>query len=75
MLPKIQTREDMMLIIQREIEHHGEPKLLAIRVGVSASCIYAIKNGKTKWPRYTTFASLMDVLPIRLELRSYRDAI
>lgn len=47
---------------QHEISEADDPALLAIRVGVSTSCIYAIRSGKTKWPRKETLFSICRVL-------------
>jgi hypothetical protein len=41
----------------------GEPvATLSKRIGISDSTIYAIRRGKTKWPRdYTLFALMLDL--------------
>jgi transcriptional regulator with XRE-family HTH domain len=41
---------------------------LAEAIGVSTSCVNAIKSGRTKWPRGTTLFRLLAVLDIELLL-------
>jgi DNA-binding Xre family transcriptional regulator len=48
--------------------HKKELALLAIRTGVSKSCLYAIRRGKTKWPRGETFFALCHVLGYEVAL-------
>lgn len=45
--------------------HHEE---LSKRVGVSVSCIMAIRSGRTKWPRPATFFGLLDALDLEMVL-------
>lgn len=60
--------EDAMTIIRNRM--YGEDlELMSVRVGVSVSCLYAIRAGRTKWPRHVTFFSLIDVLGLELVLR------
>ena len=46
-----------------------EVKWLAMKCGVTTGCIYAIVNGKTKWPRATTFFQLLYVLDLEMIIR------
>lgn len=42
---------------------------LCKRVGVSQSCLYSIRAGRTKWPRHGTFFALLDVLDLEMIIR------
>lgn len=39
---------------------------MARRCDVSVSCIYAIRSGRTKWPRHATFFMLLHVLDLEM---------
>lgn len=43
-------------------------KDLAVEVGVSPSCIMAIRSGRTAWPRAHTFFGLIRVLDLEMRL-------
>lgn len=43
---------------------------MANYVGVSVSCLYAIRAGRTKWPRETTIFCLMEALDLEMYFRS-----
>lgn len=64
---KIQSREDAMEVISKDLYHH-DLELLSRRIGVSKSCLYAIRSGRTKWPRHETFLTLIHVLGYELWL-------
>jgi hypothetical protein len=65
----ITNAEDAMTLIRDRL-YGQDLELLSVRVGVSVSCLYAIRGGRTKWPRHATFFSLIDVLGLELILRS-----
>lgn len=48
--------------------HEWAPKDLADQCGVGISCIYAIRSGRTKWPRDRTLFALIDALDFELRL-------
>lgn len=59
-----------MDVIRMELyEYH--PEDVAESIGKSLACIYAIRRGKTRWPRWDTFFALCEYLGIevRLELK------
>lgn len=68
----IRDGEAAMTIIRNEI-YGKDPVTLAAKVGVSESCIYAIRAGRTKWPRPTTFFQLLYVLDLEMIIRSRQD--
>lgn len=52
---------DMMAVV-RDALHGEDVYRLSKRIGVSTSAIYAIRRGKTRWPRdYTLFAINLDL--------------
>lgn len=57
--------------IMQEIRDHlnqKEPKVVAAYTGLSRSCIYALRNGKTKWPRGTTVDCVLDACGLKIML-------
>ena len=48
--------------------YNYKPKELAEMLGVSVSCVYALKSGRTKWPRGKTLFALLEALDIKLRL-------
>ena len=64
-----QTREEMMDVLIDAISNYpGTYKMLSVRTGLSVGCIGSIVRGKTVWPRWNTFNTLIDVLQLRLTL-------
>lgn len=45
---------------------------LAATCGISTSCVYRIRGGRTKWPRQATFFTLLRVLDLELYVRFTR---
>ena len=48
--------------------HEWYPKDLAEEMNVSVACVYAIRSGRTKWPRGKTFFALVDALGLQFVL-------
>jgi len=67
--PPRQSREEIMRILSYAIQGFGSLKLLSIRTGLSTSCLRAIVNERTSWPRWVTMQVLCDVLNLELTLR------
>lgn len=65
---RIAVSEDAMNLLRRRMHdwHHTE---LAEKVGVSSSCIMAIRSGRTKWPRPHTMFRLLEVLNLEMLIR------
>lgn len=59
--------EDMMNDLRMRM-HVYEPKELAEMMGVSVGCVYALRSGRTKWPRGRTLFALLAALDIDLRL-------
>jgi hypothetical protein len=68
----IKCSEDAMIVLREHMKHE-ETRVLARRVGVSISCLRAIMNGKTQWPRPRTFFGLIDVLDLEMILRPRKE--
>lgn len=65
----VRDAEEAMIVVRNAIYEHGDPELLANRIGVSVSCIFAIRSGRTKWPRSHTFFGLLSALDLEMSLR------
>lgn len=64
---KLKNSEQVMNTIRWEMYHHY-PIDLAHGTGKSVACIYAIRSGRTAWPRGDTFFALIDYLGLRMRL-------
>lgn len=71
---RYRNAEKAMSFLRQEMYKY-DYKELAKEVGVSTSCIMAIRSGRTKWPRHTTFFGLLTALDLDMLLvrRSYDD--
>lgn len=61
----IKDAEAAMNVIRHAMYPH-DPEDLARKCAVSKSCIYAIRSGRTKWPRHSTFFQLLYVLDLQM---------
>lgn len=60
--------EDAMNIVRLKMyDWHIED--LAEEVGVSKSCLYSIRSGRTKWPRPLAFFGLLRALGLEMIIR------
>lgn len=66
----IKDAEAAMTVIRNAVDGFNDDYLLARRIGVSQSCIYYIRTGRTKWPRHGTFFALLAVLDLELVIRA-----
>lgn len=64
---RVKDREALMGVVQRDL-YVWDLEMLANRVGVSKSTLYAIRSGRTKWPRHATLLTLIHVLGYELWL-------
>lgn len=64
----VRDADEAMSVVRSHMYGH-DPELLAKRVGVSKSCIWAIRSGRTKWPRSGTFFALLIVLDLEMVIR------
>lgn len=64
---RIKDRDALMDMLRQEL-YDLDLELLANRVGVSKSTLYAIRSNRTKWPRHTTLLTLIHVLGYELWL-------
>lgn len=63
----IKDRAALMDVLRRDL-YNQDLEMLSVRIGVSVSCLYAIRSGRTKWPRHTTLLTLIHVLGYELWL-------
>lgn len=64
---KLRDAEAVMDRLRIEM-HEYDVDVLANMVGVSKSCIMAIRSGRTKWPRPKTFFGILDALNMHMTL-------
>lgn len=60
------SRAEIMQEVRDALYEYGDLEGLAERVGRSARCLYAIRGGYTRWPRWETLFSLMEPLGLKL---------
>jgi DNA-binding phage protein len=61
-----------MNVIRDSLYAHGDMIELAQEVGLSASTLFAIRSGRTKWPRHNTIFSLINALGLEMVLQKRR---
>jgi DNA-binding XRE family transcriptional regulator len=64
----IGNQDEAMNLLRLDM-HNMDAGLLATRIGVSVSCIYAIRSGRTKWPRHETMFAICRVLGWQIIMR------
>lgn len=64
---QISRREDVINKIRADL-YAMDLEILANKIGVSKSCLYSIRSGRTKWPRDTTLLTLIATLNYELWL-------
>lgn len=64
---RVDDREALMNAIRDEL-YQRDLELVANRIGVHKSTLFAIRSGRTKWPRHTTMLMLIHVLGFELWL-------
>ena len=70
-IPEQQSREEIMNIVRKALWDYGDMYALAIRTGLSRSCLNNIRRGHTQWPRWNTLEIIMIPLKLRLTMRQY----
>lgn len=63
----IKTREDLIDTLRMDL-YSRELDVIASYIGVHISTLYAIRSGRTKWPRHGTLMALIQALGYHLEL-------
>ena len=64
----VRDAEEAMQVVRNAMYPYDVVEL-ARRVDVSKSCIWAIRSGRTKWPRPATFFMLLHVLDLEMIIR------
>jgi len=62
---RIDDADKGMNVVRMEMYNY-DLRQLSIRVGVSYSCLSAIRSGRTKWPRPDTLFPLIELLGINM---------
>lgn len=63
----VSCSDDAMNVIRLEMYKHDLAGLADI-IGVTESCLYSIRSGRTIWPRPKTFFGLVNALGLRMYL-------
>jgi DNA-binding phage protein len=66
---KNQTAHEFMSLVRDALYEYGDMKRLSNHTDISVNCLYAIRSGRTKWPRWTTLQLMMKPLGLELTLR------
>lgn len=64
---KITQQGELVEALRKDL-YGVDVEMIANRVGLSKSAIYAIRSGRTKWPRETTMLTLAHILGYSLWL-------
>lgn len=64
--------EDVMNVLRVEL-YKFDPQELADTMGVSRSCVYAIRSGRTKWPRGETMFRMLEALDVEIRLYAVKE--
>lgn len=64
---RVSRREDIINKIRADL-YAMDLEILANKIGVSKSCLYSIRSGRTKWPRDTTLLTLIEIMNYELWL-------
>lgn len=64
---KIANADQAMNKLRIEMYHYDIEKM-AEHIGVSTACLYAVRGGRTKWPRPKTFFGLVEYLEFDMHL-------
>lgn len=65
---QVTNREALMDALRHELYAQEDLERLANRIGVHKSTLFAIRSGRTKWPRHTTMLTLIHALGFELWL-------
>lgn len=66
------SRKEIMDVVRDELYASGDLKPIAEGLGLSVGTLYAIRSGRTQWPRHTTLFSLLPALGLGLYVRKIR---
>lgn len=61
-------REAIMQVVREALWAHGDMKSLSGFTGISVSCLNALRNGRTRWPRDVTMFTVTHALGLELVL-------
>ena len=63
----INKAEDLIDVVQHELQQSEiSYKLIARRIGLSESTLYALASGRTKWPRPVTLFTVLEFFGYQL---------
>lgn len=66
-MTKVKNATSMIYDLRMEMYHYDASDI-AESCGISLSCVYNIRSGKTKWPRGRTIFKIADYLGIEIHM-------
>ena len=67
-------RAEVMDEVRAALYEYGDMEELAGITGKSTGCLYAIRSGRTRWPRWDTLFQIMPHIGLALTVRRIRNA-
>ena len=61
-------RAEVMDEVRRALYGHGDLDSLARKIGRTPRCLYALRGGYTRWPRWETLFALLPHLGLQLTI-------
>lgn len=66
---RTQTAYEFMSDVRSALYEYSDMVMLANRTGLSEGTLYAIRSGRTQWPRWTTLQRLLTPLGLEITLK------
>lgn len=66
LLERDEMRAEVMQVVRDALYRHGNLESLAKGIGRSPRCLYAIRCGYTRWPRWETLFALLEPLDLKM---------
>ena len=60
------NRAEVMNLVRKALYDYGDLEYLADEIGRSSGCLYRIRGGYTRWPRWDTLFALLPHLNLAL---------
>lgn len=71
---RVKLPDDAMYLLRRKLDlTTDELKDVADTIGKSLSCLYAIRSGRTKWPRGSTLFDLLNYFDMEMYIPEKSD--
>ena len=63
-----EARAEIMVEVRKALYDYGDLNPLAEQIGRSVGCLYSIRSGYTRWPRWDTLFALLPGLDLELRV-------